>query len=308
MQDQLHNPVLLKETIENVVTNKSGIYFDATFGRGGHTEELLKVLNNDAKVIACDVDEIAFRYGKEKFVNDKRVNLYLSNFVNINIIAKIEFIDGFDGIIADLGVSSPQYDDKEYGFTFKEKAKLDLRLNKDIKITAADILNDFSQSEISDIIYNFGEDKNSRKIARQICEFRTKRKFEYTTDLVEVIEKIVPPNYLNKTLARVFQALRIYINDELNVLEQFVEKSITLLKPGRRMGIITFHSLEDRIVKEVFSKNAKGCICPPSYPVCVCGEKPKIKVIHKKPIVPTEEEIKTNYRARSAKLRVIEKL
>ncbi len=308
MSQNLHKSVLLEQLVDNVLTDKNGVYFDATFGRGGHTEYLAEKLDSNAKIIACDVDGKAFFFGKEKFKNDHRIIFYNTNFSNIDIIAKIEFVDKFDGIMADLGVSSPQYDDVEYGFTFKEKAPLDLRLDKSINLTAADVLNEFEQNKIADIIFQFGEDKNAKKIAKEIVKFREKNKFVYTTDLVETIKTIVPPNYLNKTLSRVFQSLRIYINSELEVLEKFVKKSIDLLKTNGRLGIITFHSLEDRVVKEIFNKESKGCICPPNFPVCVCSRKPIIRLITKKPIVPDNEELKNNFRARSAKLRVIEKL
>lgn len=308
MSQNLHKSVLLKELVDNIFTNPDGIYFDATFGRGGHTEYLLSKLDKKGKIIACDLDIKAFEYGKEKFKKVKNVVFYHTNFANIDIIAKLEDLEQFDGILADLGVSSPQYDDAEYGFTFREKAPLDLRFDKSIKQTAADALNNLKVDEIAQIIFEFGEDKNAKKIAKEIDKYRQSQKFMYTTDLVEIINNIVPPNYVNKTLSRVFQALRIYVNEEFDALKKFVEKSISLLRSGGRLGIITFHSLEDRIVKETFNLYAKGCTCPPTYPVCVCGKKPVVKIITKKPIIPSTEEIKNNFRARSAKLRVVEKI
>lgn len=308
MSQNLHKSVLLRELVDNVYTTPEGVYFDATFGRGGHSEYLLGKLGKSGKIVACDLDVKAFEFGKEIFKKVKNVVLYHTNFANIDIIAKLEDFEQFDGIFADLGVSSPQYDDADYGFTFREKAPLDLRFDKNIKQTAADVLNNLKVDEIAQIIFEYGEDKNAKKIAQEIDKFRKSQKFMYTTDLVEIINNIVPPNYVNKTLSRVFQALRIFVNAELDALKKFVEKSISLLKSGGRLGIITFHSLEDRIVKETFNLYAKGCICPPTYPVCVCGKKPVVKLITKKPIVPTAEEIKTNFRARSAKLRVVEKI
>jgi len=304
----LHIPVLLKESIDLLITKKDGIYFEGTAGFGGHSEEILKNLNYRGKLIATDKDEIAFKHCKEKFQSDKRFTIYNTTFSNIDIISKIEFIEKFDGIFVDLGVSSFQLDNIESGFTFREDSPLDLRMNKNEGITAADVLNNLAEKEIAEILFKFGEEKKSRLIAKKIVEVRTKKKFETTFQLKEIVEKIVPPNYLLKSLSRVFQALRIYVNNELDELKLFLDKSINLLNKSGRIVILTYHSLEDRIVKEKFKYETLKCVCPPGTPVCVCGKEQRLKLVNSKPIVPSKEEIKKNKRARSAKLRVAERI
>ncbi|MEG8988795.1 16S rRNA (cytosine(1402)-N(4))-methyltransferase RsmH [Ignavibacteria bacterium 4148-Me] len=304
----LHTPVLLKESINLLITKNDGVYFEGTAGFGGHTEAILKNLNQRGKLIATDKDENAFKYCKEKFQSDKRFSIYNTTFSNIDIISKIEFIEKFDGIFVDLGVSSYQLDNSEAGFTFREDSPLDLRMNKNEGITAADVLNNLSEKEIADILFKFGEEKKSRLIAKRIVEARTKRKFETTFQLKEIIEKIVPPNYLLKSLSRVFQALRIYVNNELEELKLFLDKSINLLNKNGRIVVLTYHSLEDRIVKEKFKYETLKCVCPAGTPVCICGKEQRLKLVNSKPIVPSEDEIKKNKRARSAKLRAAERI
>jgi len=302
-----HKPVMLNECLEYLIVNNSGIYFDATLGFGGHSQGILNNLTNDGLLVATDVDVDAFNSSKEKFSNDERVKLYNYNFTHIDIISKIESIESFDGIFADLGVSSFQLDSPSAGFTYRFNAKLDLRMDKSRKITAADIVNSFSEEKLADIIFMYGEEKNSRKIARKICEKRKIKKIENTTDLSEIISEITSFRYRAKTLSRVFQALRIYVNDELNSLKIFLNKSIELLNKSGRIVILTYHSLEDRIVKEIFKYETLECICPKEYPVCVCDKERRLKILTKKPIVPTTEEITMNIRARSAKLRAAER-
>ncbi len=304
----LHTPVLLKESINLLITNKDGVYFEGTAGFGGHTEEILKNLNRKGKLIATDKDEKAFKHCKEKFQSDKRFSIYNTTFSNIDIISKIEFIDKFDGIFVDLGVSSYQLDFIEAGFTFREDSPLDLRMNKSEGITAADVLNNLSEKEIAEILFKYGEEKKSRLIARRIVEARTKKKFETTFQLKEIIEKLVPPNYLLKSLSRVFQALRIYVNNELDELKLFLDKSVNLLNKNGRIVVLTYHSLEDRIVKEKFKYETLKCVCPVGTPVCICGKEQRLKLVNSKPIVPSEDEIKNNKRARSAKLRAAERI
>ncbi len=303
-----HKSVLLSETVENLNVKKNGIYFDGTLGFGGLTNELVKLLGSESIVIGTDKDKVAFEFCQNKFKNDNRVKLYNTSFSNIDIISKIEFIDKYDGITADLGVSSFQLDNAVSGFSFKENAKLDFRMDKTSEITAADVLNTFNEKQIADIIYNFGEEKASRKIAKLVVEARKVKKFVNSEDLVEIIKKVTPANMLNKSLSRVFQALRIYVNDELGELETFLKKSVDLLKPGGRIAIISFHSLEDRIVKEFFKYEESDCICPPESPICNCNKEQRLKIITKKPIIPSEQEVKENRRSRSAKLRVAEKI
>lgn len=306
--NEFHLPVLLIESCENLITNKSGIYFDATLGFGGHTSNFLKILNNDAVVICTDVDLNAFNYCKKTFAEDIRVKLYNFNFSQIDIISKIESIFKFNGIFADLGVSSFQLDNENEGFTFRKEAKLDLRMDKSKVINAADVLNSFSEEDLTKIFFEFGEEKNSKKISSKIVEKRKNKPFRFSTDLVEIISEITPPNFLTKSLSRVFQALRIYVNDELENLKLFLDKSIELLAPNGRIVVIAYHSLEDRIVKEKFKYETLKCICPKNFPICNCNKEQKLKIITKKPIVPTTYEIKNNFRARSSKLRAAERL
>ncbi len=304
----IHIPVLLDECLEYLVVNKSGIYFDATVGFGGHSQGILSLLDHDAELICTDVDKDAFNYSKKFFSKDSRVKLYNFNFNKIDFIAKVESIKGFDGVLADLGVSSYQLDSIDSGFTFRQKAKLDLRYNKSLAVNAADIINSFDEEDIEEIIRKYGEEKNSKKIAKKICERRSHKRIETTYDLFNIISEITSQRYLSKTLARVFQALRIYVNDELNVLKDFIVKAVGLLKKGGRIVILSYHSLEDRIVKESFKYEAADCICPKDFPVCKCGKESRLKILTSKPVVPSKEEVIKNPRSRSAKLRAAERI
>jgi 16S rRNA (cytosine1402-N4)-methyltransferase len=205
-------------------------------------------------------------------------------------------------------VSSFQLDTPESGFTFRNEAKLDLRMDKQKVVNAADVVNSFSEEDLANILYEYGEEKNSRKIARTIAEVRKNKRIETTSELVEIIEALTPFKYRIKTLSRVFQALRIYVNDELNVLKSFLDKAVDLLKPGGRIVVLSYHSLEDRIVKEKFRYETLDCNCPKGSPICTCGKVRKLKILTKKPLVPSDEEVKENYRSRSAKLRAAEKI
>ncbi|MDZ7765212.1 MAG: 16S rRNA (cytosine(1402)-N(4))-methyltransferase RsmH [Melioribacteraceae bacterium] len=308
MNNLIHQPVLLNESIEYLITKKNGIYVDATIGFGGHSIEFLKRLDKSAKLVGIDKDNDAYQYCKENFKNDERVLLYKTGFKNIDLISKIEFIDKFDGIFADLGVSSFQLDESNSGFTYREEAVLDLRMDKENGIPAYEVLNTFEESEIADILYHYGEEKNSRKLARLIKAERSKTKITTTTQLKELIEKSVPQPYQFKTLSRVFQALRIYVNNELDELREFLKKAIDLLNEGGKIVILSYHSLEDRIVKEQFKYENLDCICPPRTPICICGKEKRVNIITKKPVTPSENEIKENRRARSAKLRAAERV
>ncbi len=308
MMNDRHKPVLIDETIKYLVTNKSGFYFDGTLGFGGHSQGILNSLNEDAMLIATDVDNDAFEFSKKYFENEKRLKPYKFNFSQVDITAKIENVHSFNGIFADLGVSSFQLDNPESGFTYRTDAKLDLRMDKTKTVSAADVVNSFSEEEIAGILFHFGEEKNSRNIARKICEYREKKKIESTLELNEIISSLTPFKYRIKTLSRVFQALRIFVNDELENLKIFLDKSVDLLTPGGRIVILTYHSLEDRIVKEKFKYETLNCICPKDYPICICDKKQRLKIITKKPVVPEKKEIDDNVRARSAKLRVAERV
>jgi len=298
-----HTPVLLNESVNYLITDKSGIYFDGTLGFGGHSSKILETINKDGLLVSTDVDLDAFNYSKSKFGNVQNMKLYNFNFSKIKIIAKLESIKAFNGIFADLGISSHQIDDPASGFTFRKEAELDLRMDKTIKLTAAKLINTFAEDEISNIIFKYGEERNSRKIAKRIVEKRKVNSIKTTTNLADIISEVVPQRFLKKTLSRVFQALRIYINEELEVLRTFLDDSVDLLAEGGRIVVLTYHSLEDRIVKEKFKFESLTCVCPKDYPVCRCDKEQRLKIITRKPVYPSAEEISINRRARSAKLR-----
>lgn len=304
----IHIPVMLKECVDLFTTKVDGTYFDGTAGFGGHTQEILTRISAKGRLIATDKDQSAFEYCKQKFVDDKRYCIYNTSFKNIDTISKIEFIENFDGIFADLGVSSFQLDNVEAGFTFREDSSLDLRMNRNEGFPASDFLNEVSKEEIAKVLFEFGEEKNSRAIAKKIVELRQNEKISRTFQLKKIIEDLTPERFVTKSLARVFQALRIYVNDELGELKIFLDKSVELLSKDGRIAILTFHSLEDRIVKEKFKYESLSCNCPPGMPICICGKQKKLKLITSKPIVPSENEIENNRRARSAKLRVAERV
>lgn len=304
----IHQPVLLTESLDYLIANPNGVYFDATIGFGGHSTAILDKLSENAKLIGSDKDITAYNYCKDKFQNDKRVVLYNCGFKNINLISKIEFLEGFDGIFADLGVSSFQLDDSEAGFTYREDVKLDLRMDKKVGEPASHFINTLPEEELANIFYLYGEEKKSRHIARKIEKVRKEKSIDTTGQLKEIIESVVPGFYSLRTLSRIFQALRIYVNDEIGELKEFLVKAIELLKPGGRVVILSYHSLEDREVKDIFKYETIECICPVDLPVCVCDKKKILKILTKKPIVPSEQEIKNNSRARSAKLRAAEKI
>ncbi|MDA3860668.1 MAG: 16S rRNA (cytosine(1402)-N(4))-methyltransferase RsmH [Melioribacteraceae bacterium] len=303
-----HTPVLLNESIESLVTDKSGLYFEGTIGFGGHSEFILSNLNDKARFIGTDKDINAYEHCKNKFKDDNRVELFNASFTNIIDVSNISFIEKYDGIFVDLGVSSFQLDNKESGFTFREDVQLDLRMDKSKGEPASFYLNKISESEMVDVFFKYGEERNSKKIANAICNFRLSNKIMTTGQLKGIIEEFTPEKFLVKTLSRIFQALRIFVNNELDELEEFLEKAVSVLNKKGRIAVITFHSLEDRIVKNFFKEKTKDCICPPEYPVCVCNTEPVLKIITRKPIIPSNDEIKNNKRSRSAKLRVAEKI
>jgi 16S rRNA (cytosine1402-N4)-methyltransferase len=303
-----HTPVLFDKSLEYLITDRNGTYFDGTLGFGGHSSGILNLLTENGTLVATDVDKDAFSYSKKKFSEDKRIKFYNLNFSQIDFISKIESIPFFDGIFVDLGVSSFQLDNAESGFSYRSQSPLDLRMDKSGVINAADVVNSFSEEDLADIIFKYGEEKNSRKIAKVICEARREKKIYNTMELSALITNITPQRFHSKTLSRVFQALRIYVNDELNVLKLFLQKSVDLLKPGGRIVVLSYHSLEDRIVKESFRYETLDCICPPSSPICTCGKVPRLKILTKKPVVPEDKEIVLNNRSRSAKLRAAQRL
>lgn len=304
-----HIPVLLKQSIENLKINPEGIYVDGTLGGAGHSFYIAKNLSEKGMLIGIDRDLEAISAARQKLAEFKNVQYVNDNHDNIKNILSNLGIEKVDGILLDLGVSSYQLDEGERGFSYMQDAKLDMRMDKNQTLTAEYVVNNYEEEELARIIYEYGEEKFFRKIARNICEYRKHEKIDTTGKLVSIIEKSVPKFGKNQghPAKRTFQAIRIEVNNEIEPLYNTMVDSIDCLKPGGRLCVITFHSLEDRAVKNAFV-NAEGvCTCPKDLPYCVCNKEQKGKNITKKPILPTEEEMKTNSRSKSAKLRVFEK-
>ena len=298
---EYHTPVLLDESISALISSTSGIYADATFGGGGHTSEILRRLSPEGKVVSFDRDSDAIMNRPD----DSRLTLIRSDFRWIhNHLLNEGYRDGIDGILADLGVSSHQFDTAERGFSFRYEAPLDMRMNQEAELTAADILNTYEQEDIERIMRLYGEVDNSRKIAQMICKARENAAIETTTDLGKAIEKALPKFAEHKFLAKVYQALRIEVNQEMKSLEKFLSGAAKSLKEGGRLVVITYHSLEDRMVKNfIKTGNIDGKVVKDFYG----NSNAPLKAVNRKPILPTEEEISSNTRARSAKLRIAEK-
>ena len=308
---EIHRPVLLKETIGLLEPARGGIFIDATLGLGGHSTEILRA-SEEVTLIGIDQDTEALALATRSLKSfGSRFRAVHANFSEIASVASRLGVKGADGIMADLGVSSLQFDSPERGFSFRFDAALDMRMDADSEDeTAAELLERLSEEEIANLIYNFGEERKSRRIARRIVERREAGEPVKTTgELAHLVEKAVGRNPKDKIhpATRTFQALRIAVNRELEVLEEFIDDAIDLLNPEGRLAIITFHSLEDRIVKQRFLKWAGRCSCPPKFPKCVCGAEKKIELVTRKPVVADEKEIEENPRARSAKLRVCRK-
>ncbi|MGM0602479.1 MAG: 16S rRNA (cytosine(1402)-N(4))-methyltransferase RsmH [Bacillota bacterium] len=308
--DYTHKPVLLEKSIELLNIKEDGIYFDGTLGRGGHSREILKYLSDKGKLISVDRDKVAVKTVSKIFENENRIQVEHANFLDIDLVLKKNGIDKVDGIILDLGVSSPQLDNANRGFSYNKDGPLDMRMNKNQDKTAADILNSYSEEELSRVISKYGEENWASRIAEFIVRARKDKKIERTLELVEIIKAAVPASARRTgghPARRTFQAIRIETNNELKQLEKMIEESVLYLKKEGRICVISFHSLEDRIVKHTFRELAKDCVCPPDFPICVCDKKSEIKVITRKPLTADEKELKENPRARSAKLRAAEK-
>lgn len=299
-----HTPVLLNETIDRLITTRTGTYIDATCGLGGHSEEILKRLDATGSLYCFDLDPRAQAYAKDRLSEHGNVHFINNNFDKIKMSLIAEGVEHFDGILYDLGVSSMEIDSPERGFSFMQDGPLDMRMGN-TKLTAADVVNTYSIEDLTTIFREYGEERFSGRIARRIVETRP---YHRTLPLVDCIKSIIKGPYVTKTLARIFQALRIEVNHELDAIKKSLRDALDMLNPGGRMVVISFHSLEDRIVKQFFQEAVIDCICPPDIPVCVCDHKAEAKKITKKPIIPSEEEIKQNPRSRSSKCRVIEKL
>ena len=306
--ENLHKSVLLEEIVKLLNPQNDEIFIDATLGLGGHTEAILQIAEN-TRVIGIDQDLEAIRLASERLERfGERIKIVHANFSDIKSVTD----EKVDGILADLGVSSLQFDSADRGFSFRFDAELDMRMDKDSDAeTAAELLENLSETEIADLIYKYGEERNSRRIARRIVWKRELGEpIRTTKELAETVEKAVGRKPKDKIhpATRTFQALRIAVNRELEILEKFIEDAIDILKTDGRLAVITFHSLEDRIVKQTFQRLSGKCSCPPRMPQCVCGAKKAIEILTRKPIVPMDEELAENPRSRSAKLRVCRKL
>ena len=311
MNKYTHNPVLLEECIEALNIRPEGVYLDGTLGRAGHSREIAKRLTT-GRLICVDRDQAALDAARERLAPwMDRTTLVHSNFDRVDEILDELSLPGIDGMLFDLGVSSPQLDDGSRGFSYMTDAPLDMRMDQEEGVTAADIVNGWPQEELRRIISQYGEERYAPQIAGAIVRRREDKPVSTTLELVEIIRGAMPAKALREKqhpAKRTFQAIRIAVNDELACVERMLQRAVPRLNKGGRLAVITFHSLEDRIVKTGLAEFARGCTCPPDFPVCVCGRKPDIKLVNKKPILPSEREIEENPRARSAKLRAAEKL
>ena len=311
MSDFHHISVLLEECLEGLNIKPNGIYVDGTLGGAGHSSQIAKRLTT-GRLIGIDRDPVALKAASERLEPYKsNVTLIHSNFCEMAQVVKDLGLSGVDGILLDLGVSSPQLDDGARGFSYMADAPLDMRMNSQDSLTAHTVVNTWSQDELKRILFDYGEERYAPRIAGAICRYREEKSIDTTLELVDIIRSAMPAQALREKqhpAKRSFQAIRIAVNDELGSVERAMAAAIPLLNPGGRLAVITFHSLEDRIVKNAMAEAAKGCTCPPNFPVCVCGKKPQVKIISRKPIVATTEELEVNPRSRSAKLRICEKL
>ena len=306
-----HQPVLLQETIKNLKIKPEGIYVDGTIGGAGHAEEVCKRLSGSGRLIGIDQDADAIEAARSRLIQYKdRVTILRGNYCNLTEMLEQEGIQSVDGILLDLGVSSHQLDDAERGFTYREDVPLDMRMDRRQALSAREVVNDYDEKELYRIIRDYGEERYARNIARHICRARQEQPIATTGQLTEIIRASIPVKARaagGHPAKRTFQAIRIEVNRELEVLQDSLEGMIDFLNDGGRICVITFHSLEDRIVKNIFRKAENPCTCPPDFPVCVCGKKPKGIIVTRKPVVPSEEEMKTNTRSKSSKLRVFER-
>lgn len=303
----MHKSVLLQETIKGLALKEGNAVIDATVGAGGHSKEILKMIERSGKLLAVDKDKEALSLARSVLKGDN-ITFSYGNFAEIETIAKENDFQSVDAIIADLGASSMQFDNPERGFSFSKSGKLDMRMDKSQKISAYEVVNNYSEKELGEIIKEYGEEKKFKVIARKIIEERKRGGIVRTDQLAEVVGGAKGKKTRIDPATKVFQAIRIEVNKELLALESALPQMVSLLCPGGRIAIISFHSLEDRIVKRFFQEKSKNCVCPPEFPECKCNTRPSLKIITKKPIMPKEEEIRENKRSRSAKLRVAEKV
>ena len=307
-----HISVLLEESVELLEVKPQGTYVDGTLGGGGHASLVCSKLKDGAIFVGIDRDMTAIQAASQRLEQfGDMVNIVHSNFADIKEVLKNLGIEKIDGAILDLGVSSPQLDTAERGFSYNMDARLDMRMNREDKLSAYEVVNEYSEAELAKIIFDYGEERFARQIARAIVAERQKAEIETTFQLCEIIKGAVPAKmrFADKHPAkRTFQAIRIEVNNELGILEQAIRDFVDVLNPGGVLSIITFHSLEDRVVKQTFAELASGCQCPKNFPICVCGKKPLVKAVNKKPIVSGEKELEFNNRAHSAKLRAVKKI
>ena len=311
MSEFTHRPVLLEECIQGLNIRPEGVYLDGTLGRAGHSREIAKQLTT-GRLICVDRDQTALDAAEEALApwRDK-VTLVHSNFCALDAILDGAGLAGVDGMLFDLGVSSPQLDDAARGFSYMADAPLDMRMDRSDGLTAREVVNQWPQEELRRILWQYGEERYSSAIAGAIVRARETRPIETTLELVDIIKSAMPASALREKqhpAKRSFQAIRIAVNDELGAVDRMVRSAVPRLNPGGRLAVISFHSLEDRIVKNGLAEFARGCTCPPDFPVCVCGKKPQIRLVTRKPVVSGPRELEENPRARSAKLRVAEKL
>lgn len=306
-----HVSVLLKESVDALVTNPEGIYVDCTLGGSGHAEQIVNQLHSSGRFIGIDQDPAAIQTGKDRLANANcQIDIVQDNFQNIGRVLDELQVSKVDGILFDLGVSSHQLDIAERGFSYMQDAPLDMRMNPNSSFSAYDVVNDYEEEQLAQIIIDYGEDRWAKRIAKFIVEYRNVKPIETTGELVDIIKRAIPAAARRDgphPAKRTFQAIRIEVNNELGILKDAFNTSIERLAIGGRLCIITFHSLEDRIAKQTMQNLAKGCICPKELPICMCTNKPKIKILGK-PRIPSEAELEENPRARSAKLRVAEKV
>ena len=305
---EYHKPVLFDEVMDNIITDKDAVYVDCTLGGGGHTEGILENSSKNSKVVAIDQDVQAIEFAKkrlEKYGN--KLQIFQDNFRNIDTAVYLAGFEKVDRILMDIGVSSNQLDNAKRGFSYRFEARLDMRMNSNLKISAYEVINNFSEKDLADIIYKYGEEPKSRKIAKKIVEYRKIKAIETTTELADIVIKSIGKSMKRHPAKRTFQAIRIFVNKELEVLSETLDKAVKLLGKNGKLLVITFHSLEDRIVKEKFREYENPCTCPSDIPICVCDKQSLGKVITKKPIVAKELELAENNRAHSAKLRIFER-
>ena len=307
-----HYSVMLPECIESLNIKPDGVYVDGTTGGGGHSYEIASRLSEKGRLICIDQDTDALAAAGERLAPfSEKITFVKNNFTNLESVLESLGIDKIDGLLLDLGVSSYQLDTPERGFSYNSDAPLDMRMDKDAALSAYDVVNTYPESELRRILFDYGEESFAPKIAGAIVNARAGKPIETTFELTSIIKSVMPKKMLavgHHPAKKTFQAIRIEVNSELSVIAPAINSAVEHLSEGGRIAIISFHSLEDRCVKSTYQKNAQGCTCPPDFPVCICGNKPKIKILTKKPILPSKEELEVNHRSHSAKLRVAEKI